>query len=197
MVYINEWLPNPTGNDNCKTNCGWNIEFVELVNMGDSAVSLNGWALWTGGKAKKIFLNGRIGAGGYFVIKKGEAKISLKNNDGGLWLYGSNGAVVDEAAFVGAAPIAKSFSRVDYGSEDTQHFAFVDPTPGAKNEMIDTAVAANHFLPGTPLEPLPGAFQFLSLLIGFVAVLGAATAHIIHNNEDISQFISGANAGAR
>ncbi len=197
MVFINEWLPNPIGNDNCKTNCGWNLEFVELFNRSSSTVDLNGWTLWTGGKSKKVFLSGAIGPHWYAVFKKAQSKFSLKNNDGGLWLYGPGGGLADAAAFTGAAPVGKSFSRLDYGPEDTQHFVFADPTPAAANQPIDNAITARHYPQGIPLDPPLGALPFLGLLIGFIAVLAAAAAYLLHENKDFSQFIFGGDASVR
>src|SRR5579863_3001441 len=96
MIFINEWFPNPIGSDTCKASCGWNVEFVELFNGGGVAVSLNGWSFWTGGKGKKISLSGfSIAPHAYAIFKKPQIKISLKNTDGGLWLYGPGGGLVD------------------------------------------------------------------------------------------------------
>lgn len=197
MVFINEWLPNPLGNDDCKVRCGWNIEFVELINKGSSTVNVSGWALWTGGKAKKVFLNGRIAADGYAVFTKAETKLSLKNTDGGLWLYEPNGRIADRAAFVGTAPIGESFSRIDFRTEDTQHFAFLDPTPGFLNQTIDNAVTFRQYPVNVPLDPPLGVLQFLGLLIGALAVLASAAVYVFYKNENLSQFIFERNAGAR
>ena len=41
MLYINEWLPNPVGNDATG-------EFIELYNSGTTGVSLNGYSLGDG-----------------------------------------------------------------------------------------------------------------------------------------------------
>lgn len=182
MVYINEWFPNPIGKDASS-------EFVELLNRSNASISLNGWALWTGGKSKESFLSGRIGADGYAVLKKAQTKLSLKNSDGGLWLYGPGGGIIDHAAFAGAAPAGESFSRVDYGTEDNQHFAFVDPTPGALNKTVDNGITIRHYPLNVPLDPPVGPFQFFGLLVAAALVLTASWAYIVYKNENISQFI--------
>ena len=197
MIYINEWLPNPIGNDNCKANCGWNVEFVELANRGSSTVNLSGWSLWTGGKSKKVFLSGTIAPGGFAVFKKAQTKLSLKNSDGGLWLYEPSGALADHASFSGVAPVGQSFSRVDYGVEDTQHFAFLDPTPGTTNASIDTAITIHRYPSGTVLDPSLGPFQVAWLVISFVVVLASAIVYIFYKNENLSQFIFERNPGVR
>jgi hypothetical protein len=191
MVYINEWFPNPIGNDA-------KGEFVELFNTSDTGVRLNGWALWTGGKSKKVFLNGfSIPAHGYLILKKPEIKLSLKNSDGGLWLYGPSGTVLDHGAFIGLALEGESFSRVNYSSADVQHFVFVAPTPGMANVMIDDQVTVRHYPLNTPLNPALNTIQFLGLLVGAVFTLIGVWAYIIYKNEKISKFVFRKNAGAR
>jgi len=198
MIYINEWLPNPIGSDTCKINCGWNIEWVELFNSGNAPVSLSGWSLWTGGKSKKLSLGGfSVPARGYVILKKPQIKISLKNNGGGLWLYGSDGQLVDHAAFVGLAPEGKSFSRVGYGPADIQHFAFVDPTPGARNNLINNQVTVRHYPIGTPINAPLGGTQIAGLMLGAVVTILAAWAYIIKTNEAISNILFPRDPGAR
>lgn len=166
------------------------------MNKGSAPVNLDGWALWTGGKGKKVFLSGSVAAGGYLVFKKTQTKLSLKNNDGALWLYGPGGKLADYAAFAGTAPVGQSFSRVDYGTEDTQHFAFLDSTPGMANTKFDNAVTVRHYPLNVPLDPPLAVFQFFGLLIGALAVLTIATIYIFYKNANLSQFFFGGDAGA-
>ena len=138
MIYINEWLPNPVGNDAAG-------EFIELYNSGAAAASLDGYALGDGAKKTFSLAGYSIPPGGYLVLKKAQDKLSLKNTDGAVLLYGPGGQVVDSASFAGAAPEGKSFSRVDYGTAPIAHFAFAYPTPGAANKTIDTTVATQNY----------------------------------------------------
>ncbi|HVM77325.1 MAG TPA: lamin tail domain-containing protein [Candidatus Paceibacterota bacterium] len=209
MIYINEWFPNPIGTDTCKANCGWNVEWVELYNSGDAPVSLSGWSLWTGGKTKPVPLGGIVPAHGYAMLKKPDIKISLKNTDGGLWLYGPEGKLVDHAAFKGAAPEGKSFSRVLYNSAtdnvpgatsagaNIQAFAFVNPTPGARNQKINNQVAVQHHPTGTPLNPPITGMEIAGLAFGAALTIFAAWAYVIKTNEAISNIIFPRNAGDR
>ena len=79
MIFINEWLPNPTGAD-------VKNEFIELYNNSAVPVNLRGWILKTE-SGKKSTLSGVIGSKEYLVFKKTETKLTLKNVDGSLSLY--------------------------------------------------------------------------------------------------------------
>jgi hypothetical protein len=189
MLYINEWLPNPVSNDAAG-------EFIEIYNSGVSAVALDGYALGTG--AKKTFpLNGySIAPGGYLVFKKAQDKLSLKNTDGAVLLYGPGGNVVDQASFAGAAPEGESFSRVDYGTAPIAHFAFVYPTPGAANRTIDTGVTVRDYPAGVPLSPHIGFGAFFVLAFGTAACLLLFFIYVIRKNRNISDFFFGGNEEA-
>ena len=184
MIYINEWFPNPVGNDATG-------EFIELYNSGSAAVSLDGYALGDG--AKKTFkLNGySIAPSGYLVLKHAEDKMTLKNTNGEVLLYGSDGRVVDSANFAGAAPEGKSFSRVDYGTAPIAHFAFVYPTPGAANKTVDMTVAVRDYPLGVPLSPQLSPVGFIALMFGAASFFLLFFIYVIQKNRNISKFFFG------
>jgi hypothetical protein len=184
MIYINEWFPNPVGND-------VGGEFIELYNNGATPANLDGYALGDG--AKKTFtLDGyRILPGGYLVLKHAQDKLTLKNTDGEVLLYGSDGGVVDQASFAGAAPEGKSFSRMDYGVARVAHFAFAYPTPGAANKAIDTVVSANEYPPGVPLSPQFSPASFIVLMFGIASFFLLFFIYVIQKNRNISNFFFG------
>jgi len=184
MPYINEWLPNPVGNDATG-------EFIELYNSGAAIAKLDGYTLGDG--AKKTFkLDGySIPPGGYLVLKHVQDKLTLKNTNGEVLLYGPNGQVVDGAHFAGAAPEGKSFSRVDYGAAPITHFAFVYPTPGAANKTIDTTVSANDYPLGVPLSPQLSPAAFIVLIFGVASFFLLFFIYVIQKNRNISNFFFG------
>jgi hypothetical protein len=190
MIYINEWLPNPVGNDAAG-------EFIELYNSGASAANLDGYALGDG--AKKTFkLDGYgIPAGGYLVLKHAQDKLALKNTGGALLLYGPSGEVVDRASFIGAAPEGESYSRVDYSAAPITHFAFVSPTPGAANKTVDTTVRANDYPLGVPLSPQLPPAGLLVLTFGTASFFLLFFIYVIQKNRNISQFFFGRDEEAR
>jgi len=184
MLYINEWLPNPVGNDAAG-------EFIELYNSGGAAANLSGYALGDG--AKKTFsLNGyTIPPGAYLVLDHAQDKLTLKNTDGALWLYGPGGQVVDGATFAGAAPEGKSFSRVNYGTAPIAHFAFEYPTPGAANKTIDTAVMVNDYPLGVPLSPQLSLASFIILAASVASFFLLFFIYAIQKNRNLSNFFFG------
>src|SRR5579862_4071856 len=101
MVFINEWLPNPAGADS-------KGEFVELFNNGNAPVNLTGWFLETANH-KKVSTGGRtIPPNGYIVLKRTDAKFSLKNSDEHLALYDASGRLIDHSSFLGQAQSGQS-----------------------------------------------------------------------------------------
>lgn len=183
MVFINEWLPNPAGSD-LKT------EFVELYNDGASSISLDGYALRTEGN-KKFLLSGRIiSPHGYLLLGRSETKLTLKNSDGGLLLYGPGGDVFDHASFLGSAPEGKSFSRINYGIDASEHFVFSDPTPGAVNKVaFNNSVSVDPHPLGVPLRAASlGGLEILEIAFGLAAALAALILYAIKKDKTSQLF---------
>jgi hypothetical protein len=207
MILINEWLPNPIGNDASN-------EFVELYNTGSSAVTLNGWSLETSAKKSKK-ISGSIPANGYVVLYRKETKLVLKNSDEAIALYDSSGKLVDQSSFVGSAPEGKSFSRI--GSAEplpaspcrarqsvcaaagkgegahVQNFAWGEPTPGAANRVTaNTPVAAINYSFNTPINQSSlGASVVVAILLMAAVCVTALVVYSIKTNEDLSQLFFG------
>jgi hypothetical protein len=184
MIYINEWFPNPVGNDAAG-------EFIELYNSGATSANLNGYALSDGAKKRFSLTGYSIPSDGYLVLRKAQDKLTLKNTDGAVSLYGPSGQVVDAASFVGAAPEGKSYSRVDYSAAPIAHFAFEYPTPGAANKTIDTTVSANNYPLGVPLSPPLSPAAFVVLMFGAASFFLLFFIYVIQKNRNISKFFFG------
>jgi hypothetical protein len=186
MIYINEWFPNPVGNDTAG-------EFVELYNNGTSVANLNGYTLSDGAK-KKFSLSGyHISSGGYLVLKHGQDGLSLRNTNGTVSLYGPSGQMVDGANFIGAAPEGKSYSRVDYGAAPIAHFVFTFPTPGAKNKTIDTTVKTIDYPLGVSLSPQLSPMVSAGLAICAAGFFLLFFIYVIKKNRNLSKFFFGGN----
>lgn len=203
MVYINEWLPNPVGADAAG-------EFVELYNSATGAVNLSRWKLGAGTLSsstgaivaakspKSASLNGySIAAGGYLVLRHAQTKLTLKNSDGALLLYGPDGRVADAASFEGSAPVGESFSRVSYDTSPAQHFAFTDPTPGAPNAPFDTAVTAVRYREGVPLDSQAPPAATLTQGIALAAAIALAFIYVLKKNDHLSRLLFGGNGTSR
>jgi hypothetical protein len=184
MLYINEWFPNPVGNDATG-------EFIELYNSGAMSVNLDRYSLSDGAK-KRFKLDGyAISPGGYLVLKHAQDKLTLKNTNGEVLLYGPDGQAVDYASFTGVAPEGKSYSRVDYGAASITHFAFEYPTPGAANKTIDVAVHVNDYSFGVPLSPQLSPVGFVGLMMGVASFFLLFFIYVIQKNRNISNFFFG------
>lgn len=184
MVYINEWFPNPVGNDNAG-------EFIELYNSAVVQVNLNGYTLSDGAKKKFSLAGYVIPAKGYVTLKKTDSKLALKNSDGGLWLYGPGGQIVDQAAFIGAAPEGKSFSRVDYSNAQIGHFAFLYPTPGVQNKSFDATVTTRNYPFGISLTRQLTLPYLLAIAFGIASFFIIFFIYVTHANRNISHFFFG------
>lgn len=89
-VLINEWLPNPTGSDASG-------EFIELINLGSTSVSLAGWKLDDedgGSSAYTIPAGTTMAAGGFLVLGREETKLALNNDGDAVRLLNPAGKVV-------------------------------------------------------------------------------------------------------
>ncbi len=184
VVFINEWLPNPAGVDK-------NGEFVELYNGGSAAVVLDGWTLKADGK-KRFSLDGLgIPARGDLLLAHRETGLSLRNEDGSLALFDARGLRVDAAGFAGAAPAGKSYSRANYSAADIRHFSFQNPTPGAPNGSVRTAIVARAYPQGVPLNRSLDTSGFFAIMMGTVALLAGLAVYVIKSHEDLSQLFFG------
>ncbi len=127
-IIINEILPNPKGDDS-------ENEFIELKNITDYEIDLDGWKLEDKGGTKfvissKNFPTTKILAKGFFVIKRKDSKIAL-NNSGleTIKLYQPNDNLVDEVSYSGDIAEDLSYAR----DEKNDWFWTIQPTPGQEN----------------------------------------------------------------
>ncbi len=184
MVYINEWLPNPTGSDT-------RGEWVELYNNGATGASLSGWILKTSG-ASKAKLSGTIGAGEYLVLKRSTTKLVLKNTDEKLFLYDAGGKLMDQSAFVGAATEGKSLSRIS-ANELTSYranelYLWADPTPGAANKVsFDASIIRNTYPVGVSLNKNLGIAEFSGLILSSALAITAFVVFALKKHETLSK----------
>lgn len=186
MVFINEWLPNPTGTDS-------KGEFIELYNTGNAPVVLQGWTIATTGK--KIFsLNGySIAARGYLLLKRAETKIALKNTAEAVSLYDAAGRLADHSSFLGMAQEGKSLSRINYATDPSEHFAWSDPTPGAANKIsLNNSLAANSYPFGVPLNRTSLAASGMSIVamaFGIGVILAMLVVYCVKRDENIEKLL--------
>ena len=185
-IFINEWFPNPTGNDALG-------EFVELYNNSNASVSVNSWTLETSAKKPKK-ISGTVPADGYLVLYRKQTKLVLKNSDESIALYDVMGKLVDQSSFVGLSQEGKSFSRIDNpsigrGEENIiQQFSWGTPTPGAANNVTAPEISMGQDLPlNTAINHGElGTGAFAGMMFGSAILLAGLILYSIKSNEDLS-----------
>jgi len=142
-IVLNEFLPNPEGDDNGGQPAG---EWVELYNRGKEDVDVDGWVLYDSDDDHELVISpDNIDADStvikpkkfLVVYRDGDADFALNNSGGDtVRLYAgeiSAGAgLVDAYGYEGRASEGKSFARIPDGADN-----WVDPvpTPGKKNKL--------------------------------------------------------------
>lgn len=175
MVFINEFLPNPSGTDAA--------EWIELYNSGASPVSVSGWHIETS-SGRKTILSGTIAPREYKVLYRYTYKFVLKNTDGSIALYDTKGILVSRAGFSGTATPGKSYSR-----QADSSFILTSPTPGAPNAQTSALALINDPHPfGTPLSATgisTGAVFLLAAAIG--VFLAGVSLYSVKTDENLSK----------
>ena len=176
MILINEWLPNPVGNDA-------EGEWVELFNSSDVAVSLVGWELQSK-DGKSVALGGSIGSHEYIGFRRQSIKVTLHNIDGELTLYNPSG-MTDHQSFFGEAPEGRSYSRMANDS-----FLFSEPTFGYENKFeIQENLVGNIYSSGVLVQGELGGIGIFGLVLGVAAVLTGLTFFVVKRNENLSNLL--------
>lgn len=127
-VIINEILPNPKGDDS-------ENEFVELKNLTDKEIDLEGWKLEDAAGTKfvissKTLSSTKIPGKGFFVIYRKDSKIAL-NNSGNetLKLYQPNDNLIDLLSYSGTV-----LEDVSYARDEKNNWSWTTQvTPGQEN----------------------------------------------------------------
>ncbi len=124
-VYINEFIPNPAGDDAAG-------EFIELYNASSAPIDISGWILddvENGGSAPFTIPEGAsIPANGYAVFSRTQTKISMNNDSDHVRLVRPDGVIQNDIAYQDLGD-GISYSRGTSG--DFQKTSI--PTMGAEN----------------------------------------------------------------
>ena len=165
-VVLNEYLPNPAGDDGDPKPLG---EWVELYNLTSSPVDVAGWTLYDSLDSHPLTISvansdndGDTGDGGETIVPaNGFLVVYLDGAYGSGWLNNSGGdevrlyrggvgsaSLADATSYVGSAPVGKSYARIPDGTG-----AWVDPipTPGLPNRP-EEPVEATTSLQSSPEE---------------------------------------------
>ncbi len=122
MIVINEFLPNPLGDDSG--------EWIELFNPGSAAFPLTGWSIDDadgGSRPYSFAASDAVAANGYFVIAKTTDKLALNNDADSVRLIDPTGRTAETVSYVDP-PEGRSFARYPDG------WRWSDlPSPGQEN----------------------------------------------------------------
>lgn len=189
MIFINEWLPNPIGLDS-------NGEFIELFNNGNSTINLNGWIIKNNKGNEFKLTNIQIGSNKYLVLPRSLTKLTLKNTGETISLFDNKNNLVDQSSYLGSAQEGKSFNRVNYNKDDTQHFNFGNPTPGTINDksLNIQLYSFNHPFNFPINNYRLNFFDIVAIFLGVAIFIIGIISYTIKKDENISEFFFGRNA---
>lgn len=123
-IYINEFLPNPSGRDE-------EGEWIELYNDSPYEVALSGWELKdASGKAYR-FQEEKLAPYGYLVLERKKTQISLNNEGETLSLFAPSQVLVFQISYQGKAPEGYAFARF---APKTWYWTKI-LTPGGPNQF--------------------------------------------------------------
>ncbi len=143
-VLLNELLPDPGQDWNGDGQVDSYDEFIELINLGPSPVSLAGWQLTDdpveGGEleaaSRFTFQPGDyLGVGERLVIWRRRSRISLNNDGDAIALVDDQGRVVDRASWQQNPGKDRSLSR----APDGEAWRWTQPSPGQPNPEQEAA----------------------------------------------------------
>ncbi len=171
MIIINEFLSNPVGTDASG-------EWVELYNSGQDAADLSGWRIQNS-SGKSYVLDQTAPPGGYLVLHRSQAKLTLRNSGEDLKLFDPAGGLRSEASFIGSAPEGKSIGF------SGGHYVLMQPTPGAENSRNALSFPALEYPLDRPLAAGLGFWSMTGLALGIGALLAATAIFLyIHTHEE-------------
>jgi len=161
-IVINEFLPNPIGDDNAAMPNG---EWVELYNTSNSDFDVSGWMLYDANDSRELAItnsntntgNTIVPSHGWLIVYLNGAYSGWLNNTGGDTVRLYNGPIatsklIDSHTYTIDAAENKSFARIPDG---TGNWVDPIPTPGGPNILEDENVSI--IIPEEPIiinEPI-------------------------------------------
>jgi len=106
-IIISEIYPNPVGPDS-------EGEFIELHNIGDGAINLDGWKLGDATTNRHTVQDIVIDSGEYITFKREVTDIALNNSGGDtVTLFAPNDDTVNEVTYEGKAEEGESYALIE------------------------------------------------------------------------------------
>jgi PKD repeat protein len=130
QIIITEILPNPIGADNKK-------EFIEIKNIGDRTISLNGWKIRDNSQRTftintKSYSDSLLRPSYFFVFYRDETGIALNNSPGDeIKLYDKNNNLINKISYIQNAP-----ENLSYAKDENNLWRWTKKqTPGKENNL--------------------------------------------------------------
>lgn len=132
-IIINEFLPNPEGDDA-------DGEWIELKNAGNEKINLLNWKIddGEGGSKPYKFANVLINGNNFFVLPRTKSGLALNNTGDSVRLFNNLDELIDEVEY-GAVEEGSAYAR---DSKGAWHWTTA-LTPQAENEIVLAAVKNN------------------------------------------------------
>ncbi len=121
-IYLSELIPNPLGADS-------DLEFIELVNLGEDSVDLSGWTIVDPTKTFTVETGVLLEPKKYAVFYSHDTHISLNNDGDTIKLFDKNNELKDGIQY---GKTKEGFSLVKV---DSSWFWTAEATPGEKNKL--------------------------------------------------------------
>lgn len=129
LIVINEFLPNPNGNDS--------QEWIELKNLSDQDINLENFFLDDqnqGSKPYQFPKNTIISAQSFLIFPREQTKIALNNSNDSVRLLDSNKNIIQEINYKKTKK-NHSFAR----NKNNEFYLTAIPTPNTKNIFVQGA----------------------------------------------------------
>ena len=135
-IHFSEFLPHPKNIDwNGDGILGSSDEWIELVNLSQGELNLDGWAI--SDKSGKTFgLNGIISAGQYLIVENKNSKISINDDGDTLFLRDPEGSIIDQVAI----PSSSSYYDYTFAKWAENWYWTTKPTKLAQNIIVQKKV---------------------------------------------------------
>jgi len=124
-VFINEFMPNPDGEDET-------AEFIEIINLDNKPVDLIGWQVddAEGGSKPYVIKDSlMLKPGGIVSLSRSLTGVALNNNSDEVRLIDPSGKVISSWGYQDAAAEGQSYIR----NSDGEYEVSQSPTPGEAN----------------------------------------------------------------
>lgn len=122
-IELSELLPDPEGSDVTD-------EWIEIHNVGSSAVDMYGWQVADASKTYTISESIELAANGYMVLSVIDTSVSLNNSGDTIYLYDPASDIMDEVTYEDSDP-GSAYAR----SNSTWNWT-TSPTPGEANTIV-------------------------------------------------------------